>query len=547
MGIFGYKFGNAVAARRSRFARPARAFIAQPEPRSIGVPARGQQMMSGFFLFAGHIVEAPDTSIWDLECPSPYFERELHGFSWLDHLAAEGSVRARNLAKQWLWEWIERYGNGSGVGWTAQLTGRRVVRVINHALMLLIKEDAQKQKAYFKALGQQADFLAARWRAEPAGLERFEALTGLVYCGLALEGKKRFLKPAMKHLARESVRYVDSEGGIPSRNPQELMDIFTTLAWAAHAIGEAEESPLRDHLLAMERIVPSLRALRLGDGGLVHFHGGGRGMEGRLDQSLSDASIRLPARVGGAMGYHRIANSGSVLIMDGGAQVLKEEGSFSALAFEMSVGRQDLIINTGPGMLFGKEWWDASRTLLAHSGVSIADTSPSVVPNKKAKPVLPRVERSENAEFEMLASGHDGFAATHGLVHYRSLEMSRDGLMVRGKDTVVSEDSEQKATFDDWLKANKKRVMPFAARFHISPDISLELGMRDTAVTLTLPKGDVWLLRAPKAKLSIHKSAYMQYGRLNPRAAKQVVVSSRAIDYEGVIDWTLTRLESAGR
>jgi len=360
MGVFGYKLGNSIAARRSQFARPAKAFIAQPEPRSIGVPARGQQMMNGFFLFAGHIVEAPDTSIWDLDAPSPFFEQELHGFSWLDHLAAEGSARARALAKTWLWEWIDRYGKGSGAGWTAQLTGRRVVRVINHALLLLIREDADRQKAYFKVLGQQADFLASRWRAEPAGLARFEALTGLVYCGLALEGKKRFLKPAMKHLAKQSLDYVDEDGSIPSRNPEELMDIFTTLAWASHAIGEAEEKPLRDHLLAMERIVPNVRSLRLGDGGLIHFHGGGRGMEGRLDQSLSDASINLPAREGGAMGYHRIANSGSVLIMDGGTQVLRDAGSFSALAFELSVGRQQLIVNTGPGMLFGDEWWDAS-------------------------------------------------------------------------------------------------------------------------------------------------------------------------------------------
>ena len=68
--------------------------------------------------------------------------------------------------------------------------------------------------------------------------------------------------------------------------------------------------------------------------------------------------------------------------------------------------------------------------------------------------------------------------------------------------------------------------------------------MRDTAVTMTTPKGEIWLLRAPKAQMSIEKSAYMQYGRLNPRAANQVVVSAAAINYEGVIEWSLTRLEA---
>ena len=47
MGLLGYKFGNAVAAKRSRFARPAQAFVSQPEPRTIGIPARGQHLGFG--------------------------------------------------------------------------------------------------------------------------------------------------------------------------------------------------------------------------------------------------------------------------------------------------------------------------------------------------------------------------------------------------------------------------------------------------------------------------------------------------------------------
>jgi len=33
----------------------------------------------------------------------------------------------------------------------------------------------------------------------------------------------------------------------------------------------------------------------------------------------------------------------------------------------------------------------------------------------------------------------------------------------------------------------------------------------------------------------------MQFGELNPRAAKQIVVTSAAIDYEGAIEWTLSK------
>ena len=539
MSIFGYNLGNLIAVKCSKFSWPTRRFTFEPEPYSIGLPERGKHISNGFFLFEGHLVEAQNTSIWDIKCPNADFEKELHGFGWLDHLAADGSAKARNLAKQWFWEWIERFGGGLGPGWCPQLTGRRIIRVINHSQILLFNESVKKQKIYFKILGHQANFLSRRAKAEKSGLKRLEALTGLIFCASVLKGKEHFLKSNMKKLNRESMRCINKNGDVSSRNPEELMHIFIMLSWAARAIIEVKRKPLKNHLLAIELIAPNLRALRLGNGGLVHFHGGGRGMPGRLDQALSEISNRLPARIGGAMGYHRISNNGTILIMDVGAQIKKNEPSFSALAFELSIGHEELIVNTGPGMLFGNNWLDASRTLYAHSGVCIDETTPSV----GRTDVVPKAERKESADVVELNSSHDGFALSHGVLHYRKIEMNRKGSIISGRDTILADGVSHCGIFDGWLKRKNAKFMPFNARFHISPDVNLEFGIHDTVVSMTTPKGDVWILRSKNAKISIQQSAYMQYGRLNPRAAKQVVVSGSAVDYQGVIEWTLSRLE----
>ena len=50
--------------------------------------------------------------------------------------------------------------------------------------------------------------------------------------------------------------------------------------------------PQPAHLLAIERIAPTLRALRHSDGTLARFHGGGPGREGQLDQALAASGIR---------------------------------------------------------------------------------------------------------------------------------------------------------------------------------------------------------------------------------------------------------------
>ena len=62
--------------------------------------------MAGNYLFAGHLVEQSSAPLWDLPAPDPAFLNEIHGFSWLDDLAAVGDQSTRTKAQEWLWLWI---------------------------------------------------------------------------------------------------------------------------------------------------------------------------------------------------------------------------------------------------------------------------------------------------------------------------------------------------------------------------------------------------------------------------------------------------------
>ncbi|MGA0924873.1 MAG: heparinase, partial [Lutimaribacter sp.] len=229
---------NRVQAWRSTMARPATGFVSQPEPRTVGSVARGRQLLAGNFMFAGHLVQAqPDAQqgLWDITPPDEAFEEELQGFAWLDDLAAVGDTPARLAAQAWLWQWIARDGRGRGAGWSPDLAGRRLIRWIHHALFVLRAQEAQESTLFYRSLAQQAHFLAQRWHAAAPGLPRFEALTGLIYAGLSLQGMGRHVAPACQALARECAQQIDSDGGIPTRNPEELLEVFTLLTWAATA------------------------------------------------------------------------------------------------------------------------------------------------------------------------------------------------------------------------------------------------------------------------------------------------------------------------
>ncbi|WGW04038.1 heparinase II/III family protein [Tropicibacter oceani] len=549
---------NRLHARVAARARPATGFVSQPEPRTIGYFARGRQLIAGNVMFAGHLLEVDGAMIWDLDLPSDAFGEALHGFGWLDDLAAVGDAKARALAQDWLWGWIQRYGKGTGPGWSPELTGRRVIRWVHHALFLLRGMEADKAEAYYKALAAQTTFLARRWQGASPGLPRFEALTGLLYCGLSIEGMEARAEPARIALGAECARQVDDQGGIPTRNPEELLEVFTLLTWAQAALEEVHKEPDPAHKAAIARIAPTLRALRHADGGLARFHGGGRGLDGRLDQALAASGSKKRQTEGLAMGYARISAARSTVIVDAAPPPdgrASGQAHASTLAFELTSGRRPLVVNCGSGAEFGEAWRRAGRATPSHSTLCLQGYSSSRLAAERwigaAKRELledtPRhvpVQMDHRASSIRMEAGHDGYVQLQGLTHARSIELSLDGRELKGEDYLVALDGAANKRFDRAMNEVKLAGLPFDIRFHLHPEVDVALDMGGSAVSMALRSGEIWVFRfSGKAKLDIEPSVYLEKGRMRPRATKQIVLSGRAMDYATRIRWSLAKAQ----
>lgn len=549
---------NRFHARLAGRGRVATGFVSQPEPRTIGSFARGRQLSAGNFLFAGYLVEAPGSPIWDIPMPDGVFESEVHGFGWLDDLAATGDLTSQRAAQDWTHGWIARYGDGSGPGWTPDLTGRRLVRWINHAIFLLNGVPPQTNRAFFAALSRQTRFLARRWPVASPGLARFEALTGLLYAGLSLTGMQRYVRPAIEALDRECAARVDADGGIPSRNPEELLEVFTLLTWGVAALGEEARAPGRNHLEAIERIAPTLRALRHADGGLARFHGGGRGLEGRLEQALATAGVKSIHAPGLAMGYARLAHGRTTIIADAAPPAKGEDSALahaSTLAMELTSGRRPMVVNCGSGITFGRSWRRAGRATPSHStlcieGYSSARLGPAGKEKGREKELMLDVPRNVTADWLPDDSGtalrlsHDGYLKSHGLTHHRALRLGIDGRNLTGSDELEVRDPAARKIFDKRIDESRLKGVGFAVRFHLHPDVDAELDLGGAAVSLGLKSGEVWIFRHDgQAKMTLEASVYLEKGRLSPRATKQIVLSGAAIDYSTRIGWTLSKAQ----
>jgi uncharacterized heparinase superfamily protein len=547
---------NRVHARLASRAVAAKGFTSSPEPRTIGSFARGRQLIAGNYLFAGYLIEAPDASLWQLNTPDPAYDAEMHGFAWMDDLAAVGDAKARSKAQAWIWDWIQRYGRGSGPGWTPDLTGRRLIRWINHALFLLSGQDGQASEAFYRSLAQQTQFLSKRWHSASPGLPRFEALTGLIHAGLSLQGKEALAAPAIKALARECRNQIDDQGGLPTRNPEELLDVFMLLTWAAAVVSESGQDVPEAHTAAIARIAPTLRTLRHADGGLARFHGGGRGMEGWLDHALASAGVKAVQVDGLAMGFARLSAGRTSVIVDASLPPkgkASHDGHASTLSFELTSGRRPLIVNCGSGETFGAEWRRAGRATPSHSTLCLdgyssarlgdADRSSAheeLVDGPKHVPI----EMSQAPDGLRFQGGHDGFAPVHGLTHARTLEMTFDGRAMAGEDMLLAMEDGPKRKFDASMDAARLAGIPYEIRFHLHPEVDATLDLGGSAVSMALKSGEIWVFRHEgKDNLSLDPSVYLEKGRLKPRASQQIVLSGRAIEYATRIRWSLSKAQ----
>jgi len=257
------------------------------------------------------------------------------------------------------------------------------------------------------------------------------------------------------------------------------------------------------------------------------------------------------------MGYTRLVCGATQLVMDTSALPpvgASEAAHACTLAFEMSSGRFPLLVNRGQSREFAMEVRESTRSTSAHNTLGIGSASSAEFESSGfigrmigrrvvRSPKLVTVLTDQNSSGKAVRATHDGYSKIFGLTHFRQILILNNGLEIQGEDEVRSETSFDRSRFAAAAKGDDRKVIPFHLHFHVHPDVSVRLDLNEAAASLTLANGQVWFFRATGGRTQLRRSSYMEKGRLRPRTTKQIVVSSRAVNYEGRVTWTLTRSE----
>ncbi|MEM7509257.1 MAG: heparinase II/III family protein, partial [Pseudomonadota bacterium] len=460
--------------------------------------------------------------------------------------AASSHEPSRQILIDWVHEWIAAFGQGTGPGWKPELAARRLIRWIAHSIDLLRGRPTEQSHAFFRTLSAHARFLDRRWKSTRPGIERIEALAGMVYARLSLESGMA-ADDAIRLLGQTAGAMVDAEGAIPSRNPQEVLRMVEILGWSAGIIDAAGKQPDPSHLGALNRLVPSLQALAHADGRLARFHGGRADAPGAVARALDGIALRQVAeRRDLALGYLRMTGGEATVLLDAAPPPGTAEAHASALAMEFTSGAHPIVVNAGSGRGFGREAEAAGRTSTAHSGLLIGVLTGPGPDGTLAKtlpdPGGPVSATRTQAEDGVWALGESrAWLAPFGLFHERRLHLGRDGLVLSGEDTVVASTQQDRARLAKAMPADLSNRR-FSANFVIHPDARVAPALNGRAALIVLADGTKWMLRTDGQTVEIHPSQYFEAARTHPRATKQVVVMGDILEYWGRITWSLERL-----
>lgn len=499
-----------------------------------GDAKRGGAVLAGEIEFSGELVRNP-MPVWFPPGVGPDWLAAWHGFGWLADLIGIGAA-ARDPARALVQSWLAESSAWHPIAWRSDVVATRIFAWIVHFEEIAGREtDRPLRRAMLASLARQVRHLARTAAWELAGPARLRALKGLFGGLAALGGSEKRMARVLRVLERELLLQILPDGGHRTRNPsvqlavlRDLIDIRAVLRAAQVAI----PGPLQQ---AIERMAPMLRFFRHGDRRLALFNNSVEEDGVVVDLALTRSETRgqppLPAP---QSGFQRLQAGQSLVLVDTGRpppRGFDGEAHAGTLSFELSQGRERIIVNCGGYRGARSAWRPAVRSSAAHSVLVVADTNAVEVLAEGGfgrAPNSVRCERAEEGGHQWIAASHDGYRPRFGVTYARELFLAADGEDLRGED-----------------KLTGRSGAPFAVRFHLHPAVEASLIEDGGGALLRLASGAVWRLRAAGADMALGESIYLGTGQL--RKTQQIVLSGTTGPSGATVRWALRREPNGAR
>ena len=552
-----YRLGVPGGVLRSPFRKAPKArLLATVENPLPGQRAAGTALRAGWLSVHGGRMALADLD-YASKTITPPFERALHGFRWLDDLAASGPRETgAAIAEKLLAGWLDAHTRiGKGAAWDVGNTGQRLLGWLIHAPLILSGQNQPFRSRVLTALDETARWLDRHVGKADDRLGEVAGWCGIVTAGLLLpEGKPRRLY-GEAGLMRALGELIGDDGGVLSRSPLAQIEAIELLVRLSACYRATRCDPPEAIPAMLALLVPPLLCLLHGDGGLGNWQGAGAIEAARIEALIAATGVRArPLREARQWGYQRasagLPRSATLLVVDAAPPPLARHarhGCASTLAFELSAGKQRLVVNCGGAAFAGGaipvRLAQGLRATAAHSTLVLDDTnSTAVLINGRLGAGVSEVEverRQVTADAgrrgaTRIEAAHDGYAPRFGLTHRRILLLRDDGGELVGEDQLVPNG-----------RRGKRGKVGFAIRFHLAPGVEPYLSEDSRGVALALPDGSHWQFRSGAKdegiRVALDDSLWAD-GQGRPQATRQLVITGLVSRGGGSFPWVFKKM-----
>lgn len=454
-------------------------------------------------------------------------------FSFLSDLHAVGTDLAREKAQSLIISWISENSKWNQVSWRSDILGERISNWITFKDYILTDLDLESKNIFFNSLYQQIKHLKIVVHTFVPNDQIFSALKGLLYYSLICRTPEHTHKNVLTFIHKSIKKQLLPDGGHISRNPSiiySLLKLFIEIKELL--INKNIEVPkyLQD---SIDKMVPIIRCLQLGDGRLALFNGSTEENNEIINLVLLKCNMKTKA-LNNAMytGYQRLSTKRTIIIVETGKVPpfpFDKYAHSAPLSFELSINKQRIIVNCGSFKDNTSGWDNLLRSTAAHSSLSINNSdaielnSHGQFFNKDLNVAFSRQESNGNVWFE---SEHDGFKKRFNIIHKRQIYLSSTGDDIRGSDEILGSGPGN-----------------FTIRFHFHPSIQATLVQNQSEILMRLQNGTGLRFRVNGGQLLLEDSIYLGNG-LKARRSYQAVISGNIGHNGSLVKWKLDTVKS---
>ena len=304
--------------------------------------------------------------------------------------------------------------------------------------------DRALRRAMLASIAAQVRHLARVAGWELTGAARLRALKGLIGGSVALGGPEQRILRALRGLERELSTQILPDGGHLTRNPSVQLQVLRDLIDIRAMLRAATLDVPAALTQTIEAMAPMLRLFRHGDRGLALFNNAVEEDPVLVDLVLTRSESRghAPPQAPDS-GFQRLTAGQTLVIADTGKPPPSGfDGVAHAgmLSFELSHGRERIVVNCGGYRGAKPAWRRLSRASAAHSVLVAADTNAVEVladGSLGRGPGAVTCERAEEGGHQWIAAAHDGYQRRYGLTYARELYLAAGGDDMRGEDRLT--------------------------------------------------------------------------------------------------------------